>query len=328
MGTPMSPQALSVKIASERIGESVRLNFGTEEPIRILGLPARGVCDCSTFDVYITGKQVVRKGLVQGVEAWFTVHSEFDVLYLNALEQSDVKRAWREETRNSHAYGGFRFTVDLASESRFHRPDSHVQYNIDTFQEAMIKRLYKDGDAAWRRRAAHGYPRVPSAPVDLVGLIYVLLHQHREEAVKEGWPADVRRTLNDLPTFHLDVDERSRCATWYAHSHAPPKPAPAIVHRARPENFRMPDEVAAAGWSATISADERCEDPHLTVTRNGERIRVNLRTQEVMDGRDSDLPDPVLEAVLECWDDWCALWDERYPINPVKGTHEDGQPPK
>src|SRR5262249_41218941 len=114
---PVRPPALKILPSQEVLGESLRLNIGRDEPLAILGVSSGGVRGTETFDVFLSGSQVVRKamGRFEGEHVWIAVRSEFEILYLNALENAEAKRAWDGLTKISTAYAGYQFVVDTGT---------------------------------------------------------------------------------------------------------------------------------------------------------------------------------------------------------------------
>ena len=93
---PVQPSALKIRPSNEVEGESLRLEIGRDEALGVLGVSSGGVRDAERFDVFVSGMQIVRKakGECEGEYVWLAVRSEFEVLYLNALEKKDAKNAW------------------------------------------------------------------------------------------------------------------------------------------------------------------------------------------------------------------------------------------
>lgn len=317
---PVRPAALKVEPVREVEGESLRINIGRAEPLAILGVPSGGVRGTNGFDVYLSGTQVVRKvkGACDDEHIWITVKSEFEILYLNALENSEARTAWRRNEKISTAFVGYQFVVDTATHCRAHYPDCHARYSLDVLKESAIQRLYRDDDDSWACRATHGRPIVPSAPLDLVGLLYVVLHQHDPSGVSNGWPRDMKDVLARLPTFRLDLDERSSYGRWYEHSHSTPDDAPWDSPKRQLDSFNVPKVLAADGWGARIAGRERNETPHLSVNHGKERKRVNLRTGEFMDGDRNWIPPELWKEIERTLPEWGKLWDVFYgKENPV-----------
>jgi hypothetical protein len=95
-----------------------------------------------------------------------------------------------------------------------------------------------------------------------------------------------------------------------------------------PFNLRLPPVYRRARWKVKIREKETREPPHVTILRDTQAWRINLRTGEFMD-REPD-PSAVPEELVahirhpENWRLICEQWDSKYPSNPV-GGHEDAE---
>jgi hypothetical protein len=73
--------------------------------------------------------------------------------------------------------------------------------------------------------AQYGIPRIPTPPMDLAAVVYVLLHDHLPEAVEQGWPGPLKEALKALPQFSmqplshlLKPSAHLDCNCWYLHA--------------------------------------------------------------------------------------------------------------
>jgi hypothetical protein len=91
-----------------------------------------------------------------------------------------------------------------------------------------------------------------------------------------------------------------------------------------PFNLPLPDALKAQGWRVKIFDKERLEPPHVTVIGRTGRWRIGLRDMEFLDKKPppSDVPDEVLEQIIEHLETLKKEWDAKYPENPI-GT-DDG----
>ena len=262
----VTPSALTISPIQLKPGLTLGLDFGRGTgPIALLGITSKGAPRTSALDIYLAGTQVVSRIRDAGDIRWVILRSEFDLLYLNALENAVMRRAWREKARPSVAYAGYKFVSNLLEPMAVHYPDCHAKYNLDAIEEEAIERVYKEDHAGWDARARHGQPQIPSAPLDLVGLLYMVLHCHLGISVEKGWPKKIGRVIERLPAFKLDINSRSRYASWYDHSHAVPPDLAPIIPTNAPIDFKVPPPLKAAGWNARIRGRERTEVPHLTI---------------------------------------------------------------
>jgi hypothetical protein len=318
---PVQPSALTIQASQEVEGESLRIEIGRDHALAILGVASGGVRGTEYFDVFVSGMQVVRKakGLYEGEHVWITVRSEFEVLYLNALEKKDAKKAWDANEKVSTAYAGFQFVVDTGSNCQPHSADCAAKYCLDQLEENAIQRRYKDDDDGWAWRATHRQPAVPAAPLDLAGLLYVVLHQHDRAGVLTGWPREMREALERLPVINLERRERTLYGQWFEHSHSTPDDVPWDSPKRQLEDFIVPPDLAADGWGARIAGRERNETPHLSVNHRRDRKRVNLRTGEFMDGDPKWIPEELAKEIKRTFSKWQDLWDFFYKdVNPIK----------
>lgn len=318
----VNPREVDIEARQERPGKSLLIRFGENTGfIALENMPTREKSDVSAYDIYIRGTQIVDRIMDAEHQRWRILGADFSVLYLNALETSRRRRAWRERETVSRAFAGYRFRIDSGERSQPHRPDCHGVYCLDAISEEAIERLYvENGQGGWSARARRVQPCVPTAPMDFVALFYMILHSHYQGAVRTGWPKQVAESLASLPCLVLPSDERSRCSAWYDHSHLPQEVAPVQPLRDVPSGFRIPDALKTAGWTAKVSGRERTESPHVTLVRHGDRFRWNLRSGELMDGDERAVPDSLLQLLKRSWRDWRTLWDERYPENPVRAA--------
>ena len=79
------------------------------------------------------------------------------------------------------------------------------------------------------------------------------------------------------------------------------------------------------GWQVKIRDKEIRESPHVTILRRGKPWRWNLRECRFMDKTPtpSDVPEELIEQILENYAFLCSEWDKMYPNNPVRGSHGD-----
>lgn len=317
----ITPNTLAVSPVQDTPGRTLKIDFARSgEPMAILGASSRGAPKTSLFDIYFSGTQTIgRIPIEHGGHQWVILRSRFEVLYLNSLETTVVRQAWRDQIKDkSRAYAGYQFITNLTDPAAKHYPDCHARYCLDSVDEATIKRFYKEGHLGWESRARHGQPQIPSAPIDLVGLLYIILHCHLGTVVDQGWPKKVRAIVEKLPRYRLDADGRSVCTNWYEHSHSTPSvvvPPPLTMI---PPGWAVPEPAKSAGWGAKIANREHSEDPHISVYHHDERRwRINLRTGGMMSGERQEIPDELFDAIEKTKQAWRDLWDATYKNNLV-----------
>src|SRR5262245_28760480 len=93
----VQPSSLQVESSQLDPGRTLRLEFGKgPEPLALLGAASRGAPQTNKLDIYLSGTQVVgRIPDGEGGTRWVVLRSEFEVLYLNALEIAVKRRDWR-----------------------------------------------------------------------------------------------------------------------------------------------------------------------------------------------------------------------------------------
>lgn len=88
-----------------------------------------------------------------------------------------------------------------------------------------------------------------------------------------------------------------------------------------PFDLRLPVIFRKARWKVKIREKESREPPHVTILRDVQAWRIDLRTGEFMDRQPdpSEVP-PELVAHIRRTENWrvlCEQWDCKYPSNPV-----------
>lgn len=108
-------------------------------------------------------------------------------------------------------------------------PDEHHPVFHAHFDPGCIKDT--DDDYADEFRipdfSAPDFPRIPSAPVDVAGATYMLLHDHKPDILEDdkGWPSQVHSAVQKLPRFPescfqpIPQDGAGMfCDWWYVHA--------------------------------------------------------------------------------------------------------------
>jgi len=89
---------------------------------------------------------------------------------------------------------------DFESEPSARHPIFHVQYAPTAIDIGVLSQEYKitNGDEVTGEHP--DFPRIPSPPMDFVGILYLIIKDH-EQAENATWPNKVLEFLRDLPTF-------------------------------------------------------------------------------------------------------------------------------
>ncbi len=134
-----------------------------------------------------------------------------------------IEREWDDDgDRVGEARQGVHF--DFEESPKDNHPVFHAQ-----FDPACIKGT--ETDYADRLEIpdfqAPDFPRIPSAPIDVVAATYILLHDHAPGILEEdmGWPSDTHSPLQKLPRFpedcfHPEPQDGNGmvCDWWYLHA--------------------------------------------------------------------------------------------------------------
>jgi hypothetical protein len=316
LGGKASREELALEISQAVRQETLLVSFGAADaPLTLTNVQnPRGAPLTSSFDVYLFGKQYVGRHETEGGGlSWIILRAEFQVLYLNSMDRAAIRKHWDAGTSGSMAYVGYRFISNSEFPHAENYPDCHVSYCLNGISEESIKRRYREGGNGWRVRAGHGQPHIPSAPMDLCAIVYMLLHCHRPESVELGWPEETRKLVADLPSFWLESNERSSYPSWYLHSHELVEDPAAEPLRRSPADFRVPPNAKAARWGARIWGHETVETPHLTINHGQtEKWRLDLRTGNLLPGDRGDIHPELLAELDRTKEQWKALWDDHY----------------
>ena len=92
-----------------------------------------------------------------------------------------------------------------------------------------------------------------------------------------------------------------------------------------PYELLLPSWAKEQGWKVKIRDKERLEPPHATVLRRMQSWRWGLRTRTFMDRVPSprDVPEALLESMVDQHETLCQQWDRMYPENPVRMEQDD-----
>jgi hypothetical protein len=90
-------------------------------------------------------------------------------------------------------------------------------------------------------------------------------------------------------------------------------------------SLALPASWGTQGWKVKIRDRERLEPPHVTVLFRAKAWRWDLRAGRFMDDvpNPKDVPQAIIDSILEHQAELHAAWDERYPENPVAAREDD-----
>jgi hypothetical protein len=198
--------------------ENGTLDIETNEPFRIQGVSARpALAGRVDYDVYLTLRQEVYGNALQdGAVELRAAKSSIKLMYLEARNKADTRRELEGMLAEARVHQGFHFDLSDAA----NHPIFHAQVDHGCIESAAIQRRYAVGAGRC------DVPRIPTAPLDFVGVVYVLLHDHFPQAVSRGWPAKIRQAASGLPLMPmtsfgdvLAAGAQMDCAWWYYHKH-------------------------------------------------------------------------------------------------------------
>lgn len=89
---------------------------------------------------------------------------------------------------------------DFESEPEARHPIFHVQYDPGAIDPRVLSQDYQITNADEVTGERPDFPRIPSPPMDFVGILYLIIKDH-EQAENATWPNRVLDLLQDLPTF-------------------------------------------------------------------------------------------------------------------------------
>jgi hypothetical protein len=155
------------------------------------------------LDVYIKFTQVVQAESNNGDRGLIAIKSNIKLLYF--------------DTNNERC--GLHF--DLSGEDQHDHPVYHAQIDTSCIPPDAVSRRY-DGT---QRSILSRYPRIPTAPMDLAAVVYLILRDHLPSRVRNGWPGELRGAAYALPHLpsdhfqeHLKPQHKVECLWWYRRS--------------------------------------------------------------------------------------------------------------
>jgi hypothetical protein len=84
----------------------------------------------------------------------------------------------------------------------------------------------------------------------------------------------------------------------------------------------IPVRLRSALWKVKIRDRERVEPPHVTVMLKAKSWRFGLRERRFLDRKPppSDVPEALVDHLLEHLDQLVEAWNQMYPENPVESS--------
>ena len=172
------------------------------------------------------------KGLSCGdeiVDVWiYFVNSIYGVEVDSGLkyeiEKSTIRVQYlREEERDDEKVmrpiQGVRFEFEYLPED--YHPVFHAHFEPDCLKPSDVQHRYSKEVISYGEQVIDP-PRVPSAPLDLTGVIYMILQDHKPSLLNtnKGWPARTQDAIKELPhfpekCFEMGDDGSNRFSDWW-----------------------------------------------------------------------------------------------------------------
>lgn len=185
------------------------------------GLPARHGEARADYDVYVQFRQRVQGIRIgEGDVQYVAKECQVRVQYLQTRPPNEIEEEVAGGIDPARAYHGIH--LDLSPPNVRHHPLFHVQVSVGCIPGESIGRRYLPTADDQHRCDS---PRIPTAPLDLAGLVYVILHDHVPAAVVKGWPPELRTAVTKLPRLPLEsfaaylrAGASMECPWWYQHA--------------------------------------------------------------------------------------------------------------
>lgn len=188
------------------------ISIETQPSMWFRDLPYRFGDSSKVVDVFLQIKQKIR-----------IVEQNGDYIY--EIKKSNVriahtKRVGDRADQQIQVEQGIRFDFDL--ETQENHPVFHAHYNPNCISGSIPSRF----SAEIPDRSYPEYPRIPSAPMDLPGAVFLIMNDHVPSVLdpSEGWPSEPKASLEALPEFpeecfsyHPQDGAKMLCDWWYVH---------------------------------------------------------------------------------------------------------------
>jgi hypothetical protein len=195
--------------------ESETISLETEDGVAVQfqQVPNRSDNHSRVVDVCIQVKQTFGIANVESNQLEI-LKSQVSVSY---LDTTDTRRGEDVDIQR-----GLRFEFDHPPQEN--HPVFHAHYDVRCLDSGFLASEY-DTTLSGDERANLDYPRIPSAPMDFLSVIQLILHDHiPDEMTDEGWPRGVPTLIEEFPQFPmsaLDLGTGSNGLLvsdwWYVH---------------------------------------------------------------------------------------------------------------
>ena len=189
-----------IEIALVDGGGSPEFTISSLKPIIIKGLSERRL-EKTRIDLDVAIKFTQQVGIKRGGEDEYSyeiIRSTIRVLYLENYETvNNIRR--KDSNYLGEVYKGFHFDMNGQNQNTvddYDHPMFHAHYDIRCISpEDLSRPFYKHID----KKEWIDSPRIPTAPLDLTGVIFYILRDHLPDSVIKGWPNDMSKIIKDLP---------------------------------------------------------------------------------------------------------------------------------
>lgn len=185
--------------------------------LRFRGLPYRPDDSSRVVDAWLQFNEIVRGRELNGPNrpTYEIVESATRIQYIVEDRAEDGERIGR-------ARQGVRF--EFKEHPDANHPVFHAHFDPVCVESGATQDYYRVEEPEF---IIPSYPRIPSAPIDLVGATYMLLHDHVPEILEDdhGWPSDTHTAIQKLPNFPASCFSHDPqggngmfCDWWYLHA--------------------------------------------------------------------------------------------------------------
>lgn len=185
--------------------------------LRFRGLPYRPGDSSRVVDAWLQFNEIVR-----GVELDGRDRPKYEIVESATRLQYIVEDRAEDGERIGLARQGVRFEFKETPDTN--HPVFHAHFDPVCVASGATQDFYRVEEPEF---LVPSYPRIPSAPIDVIGATYMLIHDHVPEILedKEGWPSDTHTAIRKLPQFpescfNPDPQDGNGmvCDWWYLHA--------------------------------------------------------------------------------------------------------------
>lgn len=184
--SPLAPDCLDVEIDPH--DPTLRFDEVPTSPRRPTG---------QKCEILIQLRQTVSRSAGTSGSAFQLVHSVVRVAYLDKRRAPPAGPG--SAPRGQQVIAGFHF--DLGLDQQFSRQPAHPIYHAQIDFDCIVKPGSSRRCTACGRnvRVTSRFPRIPTAPLDLAGVVFLVLNDHFPSRVAAGWPPELASAASKLP---------------------------------------------------------------------------------------------------------------------------------